>query len=58
MGFATKLVNRITCTLQVNTYTSATTSTTLWYEKVVTIDVDGGPSNDKFSKYETFIYGG
>ena len=53
-GYVSPLVDTMTCQLKANTFTISTSSETLWYEKIVTVNVDGG-SQSKYRGYDGFF---
>ena len=44
----------MTCSVEVKTYTTATTSTTNWFTESITLDIDGGASSIHVG-WESFI---
>jgi hypothetical protein len=44
----------MTCTLDISTYTSDSSSAVKWYTKAALLEVDGGTTSD-WVEYETFV---
>jgi len=53
-GYISATITKLTCTLAISTYTSATASSVNWYTKAAVLEVDGG-KNSKWVKFETFV---
>jgi len=53
-GVLVPLVDTMTCTLGVNTWTSATSSAVSWYSSANVIQIDGG-STSKYRAYAGFF---
>jgi len=53
-GYVSPLVTALTCTLQVNTFTSASSSAVNWFELANALPIDGGTTS-KYRGYDGFF---